>query len=427
MQAKHGSAVSFRSHGRLIGCLMALALTLSALVFASTAAAGGPPPTPTKAYLALGDSITFGYTHEKFNANYPNENPAFFEQGFDNFFYKDLKKPTEIGNGIELVNDGCPGETSDGLVGHNGSFGGGPGAEYNPCAYTFTNHLPLHNGGYYNPTSHEPVSQLEEAYSLLTANDPYTAKPDEVDAITLNIGSNDELAGVATCKASVAAEYGSKGYSEGYPGSGKHFGPAAGQPEPAGSPEAALQNCLGFNSLTKTFPHIVANLENVINVIESAGYTTKPIVLLGFYNPDGLLLRGSDGLQVKLNEDVEKMITKLASSGYTNLHFANPFPKFNNKGSETVAEWGKPIPPPGAEPIPANEKGTICKYTEMCNQSVQEGSTGVPETEYKNGDIHPTLAGYTLLGALVNDAYLAPACTASTPYPFNTAPGLPTC
>ena len=55
MSAKNGSTRSFR----LIGCLMAVAVIGSAL-FASVASAKKAAPTPT-AYLALGDSLSFGY------------------------------------------------------------------------------------------------------------------------------------------------------------------------------------------------------------------------------------------------------------------------------------------------------------------------------------------------------------------------------
>jgi hypothetical protein len=52
----------------------------------------------------------------------------------------------------------------------------------------------------------------------------------------------------------------------------------------------------------------------------------------------------------------------------------------------------------------AKEQAAICKYTEMCNPNVQaEG--GQPEG--KDGDVHPTIAGYKALARLINQAYLA--------------------
>ena len=79
MPAMNGS-VSFRSRGRLIGCCMALVLLASALL-ASSASAKKPVLNPTQ-YLALGDSLAFGYTQEKFNNNYPTEEPSTFEGGY---------------------------------------------------------------------------------------------------------------------------------------------------------------------------------------------------------------------------------------------------------------------------------------------------------------------------------------------------------
>src|SRR5882672_1322706 len=67
MQAMNGSASPFRSRGRLIGCCMALALALSALVLAPVASAKVAPPVTT--YIAAGDSIAFGYSQEKFETN----------------------------------------------------------------------------------------------------------------------------------------------------------------------------------------------------------------------------------------------------------------------------------------------------------------------------------------------------------------------
>src|SRR2546421_10488692 len=80
MQATHGLEGLFRTRGRLLGCCMALALALSALVFAPGASATEPPPTTT--YLALGTSLAFGYQQEKFENHFPNEAPAYFESGY---------------------------------------------------------------------------------------------------------------------------------------------------------------------------------------------------------------------------------------------------------------------------------------------------------------------------------------------------------
>ncbi|MGP0100535.1 MAG: SGNH/GDSL hydrolase family protein [Solirubrobacteraceae bacterium] len=359
---------------------MALALVLSALVFAPVSANALEPKTTT--YVALGDSISFGYTQERFNNHYPTESPSYFEEGFTNGFAKDLSKSSELGKGVRLVNDACPGETSNGLIGENPLvlgeastegyaeieqkpeevynlwYGGYQGlGDWHPCKYTYQSHLPLHNGGYIS--GGKEVSQLEEALASITS------KTSEVKAITINIGSNDELAGITQCKDEVFYEYATKGKSE--------YGP---------SPESATVGCIEKASKEVLVPHIVKNLDDIIGVLEAGGYK-GPIILLGFYNPDSFVLGGSDALQVGTNEAVEAYVVAAHPS---NVTFANPFPVFN--AGETAAK----------------EQKSICKYTEMCNPNVQVAG-GKPVG--KDGDIHPTVAGYKALAKLVNEAYLA--------------------
>ncbi len=355
MQAMNGSAVSFRSKGRLVGCLMVLVLALSAIVLAPGVANAQEPATTT--YLALGDSISFGYTEERFNNHYPTESPSYFDEGFTNGFAKDLSKSSEVGKSIRLVDDACPGETSNGLIGENPLLGGetstesyaeieAPGGyqglgDWHPCKYTFRTHLPLHNGGYVAGATE--VSQLEEALASVAS----TKSP--VKAITINIGSNDELAGITKCE------------DEFYPN------------------EGAIIHCITEESTNVLVPHILKNLGDILGVIDGSGYT-GPIVLLGFYNPDTFILPGSDTLQKATNEAVEADLLP----SFPNVTYANPFPVFN-KGSGTNAP---------------QEKAAICKYTEMCNPNDPGGAND-------EGDIHPTVKGYKELAKLVNEAYLA--------------------
>jgi lysophospholipase L1-like esterase len=370
MQATNGSAVSFRTRWRLIGCLMALALAASALVFAPASASAGTAP-PTTTYLALGDSISFGYTEERFNIHFPTESPSYFEEGVANFFAKDLAKSSEVGKSIRLVNDACPGETSNGMIGENPLIGGekstetieevegkpaekfpaggyqGPG-DWHPCKYSFENHLPLHNGGYYNPETFAEVSQLEEALATLT-------KPvaHEVKAITLNIGSNDELAAITQCKDEWILKL-----------------------------TPSLIECIDNTAATVTVPHIVQNIKHSIEALDGAGYK-GPIIVIGFYNPDTFQLPGSDTLQKAANKALgEELIPFLNGAVRNNITFVNPFPVFN-KGTTEPAELK-----------------SICKWTEMCNPNDPGGGAD-------NGDIHPTVKGYKELAKLVNEAYLA--------------------
>lgn len=342
---------------------------------------------PTSAYLVLGDSISFGYSQERFNIHYPNESPSFFEEGVANDFLKYLRKDLDSKQ-VQLVNDACPGETSNGVIGENPELGGEASTEtieevegkpferfpeggyqglgdWHPCKYTYVDHLPLHNGGYVS--GGKEVSQLEEAVSLLTAKDPYTGKPEEVKAITLNIGSNDELAAIKQCEDEVAVEFATEHKSK-YGGE---------------TPAAAFTGCLEYTAANVLIPHIARNLGDILGVLEH--YYTGPIMLLGFYNPDATVLGGSDELQEAVNKAVENDVLP----NFPHVTYANPFPIFN-KGYNNLLKK------------PNEEQESICKYTEMCNPNVQVEH---PSPEGKDGDIHPSLKGYKELAKLLNEAY----------------------
>jgi lysophospholipase L1-like esterase len=395
MQAMHGFA-KLRARGRLIGCSAVLTVALAALVIAPAAANAIAPPTTT--YLALGDSISFGYTAEKFNLHFPNESPSYFEEGFTNYFTYQLKKATEIGKSIRLVNDGCPGETSNGLIGENEAIGGQKSTEgpegiqgvgdWHPCRYHFVNGFPLHN-------SLGTQSQLENGLAVLGAENGSGGKG-KVEVISLQIGSNDELAGIEACKKEVGEEFGSKFFSEqpnsksapGDPEDGTKFYALNGNAEHDQKEEAeAFKQCLLGHASFVLIPNITKNIVDTAKVLDEAGGFTGPIVVMGFYNPQAFLLKGSDGLQGLVNLRVKEA---LEGSGLTNIHWADVMTRFNALGKGPIAE-----------------KKAIAKYTEMCNPNVQKPETGAdPGCE---GDIHPSLAGYKLMAKIMNEAYLAPA------------------
>jgi hypothetical protein len=382
MQAKNGFAGLFRVRGRLIVCALAV-VALSAVLFAPAASAVNAPETD---YLALGDSLAFGYTQEKFEANFPAEPTSAFEEGYAHFFAKKLrassKKYAEMLQGLVEINNGCPGETSDSLIG-NGALAaafGIPGES--PCAY--------HKAGF--PLHHEygGVSQLENALGVI-------ATAPDLEAVTLNIGANDELKSVAKCEKEVKEEYEKEGKSK--------YG---------GSPELAVKGCIAAHA-KETFEHIIKNIGRILFAINHGSAFggvdyTGAIVLMGYYNPDSFILPGSDALQKALNQAVEGTFlspTRCSPSGNAppcqggeteepnpnyvpNLTYANPYPKFN-----PVKE--------------SNEKAAIAKYTEMCNkkdQEANEAKAGHPLPEC-DGDIHPTKLGYELLGKLAFKAYEA--------------------
>ncbi|HTR90020.1 MAG TPA: hypothetical protein VMG62_07930, partial [Solirubrobacteraceae bacterium] len=161
MQATHGLAVSFRSRARLIGCSLAL-VVLTALALAPAAGAAKTPKEET--YLAMGDSLAFGYSQQLYNENESAGDPASaFEAGYANDYLAYITAHHAYA-GTKLVNDGCPGETTESLIGSNATLIGGLNAALagkipvpvkgeSPCAYQegwnafHTNGIggPLHN------------------------------------------------------------------------------------------------------------------------------------------------------------------------------------------------------------------------------------------------------------------------------------------
>ena len=335
---------------RLIGCCMAAVLLVTAILASSASAT-----KPATNYIGLGDSLAFGYTQQKFEENFPTENPEAFEGGYVTLLGKKLHKlEKEAGNKLSTVNLGCPGELTDGLIGHNEAFGGGAGAEFNPCAYHNVTGFPLH-------FEHGSNSQLEAAFGIVSA------APSATKVVTINIGSNDELKIVSMCEN--PAYLAEQGYE-------------------------AVTQCIieeagpsGHFYSGGVFHHIIANTGQAIGVLRAAGYT-GPVAVLGFYNPQTFILPSSDVLQNRFNEIFEEVIA--AGELGPGVVYANPFPIINPQGNEAL------------------EHETICKYTEMCNphdievnNKKQEEKGETPRNE---GDIHPTPQGYKKLAKLLYKA-----------------------
>ena len=133
---------------------------------------GGPPPGQKgpghgfqqTSYLALGDSLAFGYSLAKFESLLPTEPPTAYNTGYVDDFARLLR----FGNPrLQVINDGCPGETTESFI-------------KGPCEYQLA--YPLHHPYVGGPMS----SQLSDALAYLQAN------PD-TNPITLDIGANDAL------------------------------------------------------------------------------------------------------------------------------------------------------------------------------------------------------------------------------------------
>jgi lysophospholipase L1-like esterase len=127
------------------------------------AAASAPKFDPPKQYyLALGDSLAFGYQQAKIDeqlAKSGTVDPAAFTTGYVNDFDQML---SSIRPGIHTVNYGCPGENST-------EFLSSPGCPTYP--------FPLHDG--------YTASQMGAALAFVRAH------PGQVSPITLDIGTND--------------------------------------------------------------------------------------------------------------------------------------------------------------------------------------------------------------------------------------------
>jgi lysophospholipase L1-like esterase len=211
MQATRGFAGAVRLRGRMVGGMLALALALAALIGSSVANATQPPVK--EQYLGLGDSLAFGYSSQLYHEGEANgfEDPEMFENGYVNVLFKKLKaKAVKVGSNLKLVNDGCPGETTESLIGTNASLIGTLNAALKESQEK--NGLPTIKGesackyqaawnafkkvGIGGPLHHPySGSQLEDALNTIAYAQNVEKKP--VTTITLNIGANDELAVVA--------------------------------------------------------------------------------------------------------------------------------------------------------------------------------------------------------------------------------------
>src|SRR2546426_2201389 len=98
---------------RFLGLLAALSLLVLAALPASASTSNPKFNPPKSFYLALGDSLAFGYQQSKFIANLPTENPSAFVTGYVDDFAGMLQG---IDPAIETVNLGCPDETTSSFM-----------------------------------------------------------------------------------------------------------------------------------------------------------------------------------------------------------------------------------------------------------------------------------------------------------------------
>jgi lysophospholipase L1-like esterase len=153
-----------------IAAVGAAVLAVTAAVAAPSLAASGPAPTTSGGrYLALGDSIPFGY-RELNSYNAPDPTDPSTERSYATMVAKDL--------GLKLTNAACPGETTSSFIkrgvkdnGCSKDYQGGTQDAWRP-------NFPLH-------TTY-PKGQLLFAVNYLRAH-PKTK------LVTLQVGANDGL------------------------------------------------------------------------------------------------------------------------------------------------------------------------------------------------------------------------------------------
>jgi lysophospholipase L1-like esterase len=126
------------------------------------ASATKPPKfnPPKKSYLALGDSLAFGFQFDIFNQHFPSVPPELFVHGYVDEFGHMLQP---IRPDSQTINYGCPGETTDSFI-----RGG--------CFYTARG-FELHD--------RYSGSQLDAAIAFLRSH------RGQVSPITFNLGIND--------------------------------------------------------------------------------------------------------------------------------------------------------------------------------------------------------------------------------------------
>jgi lysophospholipase L1-like esterase len=260
--------VLHHAHARMTTYVVVALVALGALAF--TAVAGAAQVGNT--YLALGDSLAYGYHAAQFKSELESKGyvePATFDQGYVDDFGATLKLTHPK---LQIVNDGCPGETTETFIDGSGIPGycaGGPTGT--PFPYAFLHHP-------YTPYA----SQLTDALAILKENP-------NVSPITLDIGANDVLQFLAS-KCGFPASY--------------TCTPAEVEAE---------------------FGHIAANVYSILTQLHAAAPKAQ-IVLIGLYNPYPTVLPapGGDRTTAALNTALAGVAADVPGTS-----FANPEPPFN--------------------------------------------------------------------------------------------------
>jgi hypothetical protein len=381
MQAMAGLTLS-GLRTRVIECALVVALALSALVlFAPNARAGEPP---LKVLIGSGTDVTFGYSQQVFNENYPLESPLVFElNGAGLHYYQKLQakqatKLLEPSNWELPISDACPFETTNSYIG-NGPVGKALEAVFvgthgeAPCAYHNVQGFALQH------EYRRGQSQLENVLEVIAHNNSGLAGAiHPVQLVVMDMGVNDLLHAVAKCEKEVAE--------------GKWTG-ASGEPP--------LTEC-EIVSLGAVIERIDANIAAALYAIRNGSkfggvnYTGK-ITFAGPYNPFGAVFTpgvelnpGSNFLTLVVNLSTKKAVEPFG------VCYVNPQ---SNPASATSARAFNPL----IDGKPELEPERLQKWTNMANTSTAFNPLALfDQYKGKNGpDIHPTAAGYEELANLL--------------------------
>jgi lysophospholipase L1-like esterase len=273
-------STTFRTPGR---ALWVVVVVLAALVVAPVAQAT-PTTVPPKAYyLALGDSLAYGYQQAKFNSEFPNVDPTTFNTGYVDDFASSLTG--KLDPGMQVINDGCPGETSDSLI------NGGP----HPGTCATGNGFPsvwLHHS--------YTGSQLADAVAFLNAHARQTSP------VTLNIGANDLLATERAC----ATQNG-------------------------GTATIGFLICVQQQAPV-TISHVAQNVGLILAQLEAAAPTTE-IIVMGLYNPQ-FTLPGGDQLVQSFNSALSQVAAAAGARFADPLDAINHNPVYPNEAASVCSQ-----------------------------------------------------------------------------------------
>lgn len=349
MDATKRLPTAFGSRGRLIGLCMAAVLVLCGAVGAPNA---GAKKLPGKVYMAMGDSLAFGYTQQVYNKlrKYENaqkhepepEAAQGFHRGYANVYVHALAaealtaKTARFGP-KRLENLGCPRETTSSLIGD------GPAAEVlgslpepasgeAPCLYeqewldeaaswkqagenASGSGGPLHLN-YFNFDSQVEESQLEEALRRIASG----KGDDAIGMLTLDIGDSDVQRLIATCEQSAPT---------------------------------SVAECLSDHA-EATIATIATNVSDIVYALRNAatlfpardGYVdyTGPIIFVTGFNPYGIVkdaAEGGTGEVVPGSNELTAQVTsaeQTALAGEPNLCVTNLQPEFNPGYGEPADE-----------------------------------------------------------------------------------------